>query len=80
MIHVHTYRVGVAACLRDGRWSQERSYLARQIKARNWRAVRLSLKGFRAEHEGCPHNVGSAWFSKSAAVRRAARMCGETQR
>jgi hypothetical protein len=80
MIEVDNYRVGIAACFRNGRWANERRYLARQIKVRNWRAVRLSLKGFRSEHDGCSHDVGTAWFSERAAIRRANRLCAEAQR
>lgn len=52
----------------------ERRYLTRQIRNRNWRAVRNSFNGYLAEHGGHPHNCGRGW-TKRAAERRAERLC-----
>ena len=55
---------------------RQSDYLRRQIKARNWRAVRNAFNGYLCEHDNHPHNAGRGW-TKRAAQRRAARLCAE---
>lgn len=49
-------------------------YLRRQVRARNWRAVRNYFNGYLAEHQHGGHNAGRGW-TKRAAERRVARIC-----
>ena len=61
------------------KWRTERRYLALQVKARDWRAVRNNFNGYLCEHDGHPHNCGRGW-TKRAAIRRADRLCAEVDR
>lgn len=71
----HVYPVGLLADIKRKRVRHAlRGYLWRQIKARNWRAVRNYFNGYLCEHDGHPHNCGSGW-TKRAAIRRADRLC-----
>ena len=71
---VWVYPVGWLAAWKRKKLRSEWRYMARQVRARNWRAVRNTLNGYLCEHDGHPHNCGSGW-TKRAAVRRADRIC-----
>lgn len=80
---VHVYPVGILAHFRQaglrGGLRRSRRYLLRQIKARNWRAVRNHFNGYLAEHEHGGHNAGRGW-TQDAALRRVERICQEAGR
>jgi len=68
------YPVGWLEAVKHRKVRREWRYMVRQIKARNWRAVRNTFNGYLCEHDGHPHNCGRGW-TKRAAVRRAERLC-----
>lgn len=73
--HISTYPVGVLQMLLGRRPAKSTfGYIAYQIKARNWRAVRNSFNGYLAEWHYPPegmivHRAGKGW-TRRAAIRR----------
>ena len=75
----NVYPVGILDMLRQKNgWRKSRRYLAYQIKAGNWRAVRNHFNGYLAEHAHGGHNAGRGW-TKRAALRRVERLCAEAR-
>lgn len=68
------YSVGWLAAWQGHDLRRQWRYTVRQVKCRNWRAVRNTFNGYLAEHDGHPHNCGKGW-TKRAAVRRVVRLC-----
>lgn len=73
------YPVGLFADWKHCRLRWALRYMARQVRWRNWRALRTYFSGFLAEHEGHPHDAGKGW-TRRAATRRAQRLCEEAAR
>ena len=81
----HVYPVGLFRDVQAARlfgWRRLRGglrYLRRQVKAREWRAVRNYFNGYLSEHGDCFHNAGWGWTEHSA-MRRAWRIHTEAKK
>lgn len=79
MSETDVYPVGLLLDFKRGRLRYGlRRYLMRQVRDRNWRAVRNYFNGYLAEHRHGGHNAGRGW-TKRAAIRRVERICKDAR-
>lgn len=71
MIREETYRAGWRSTP-SRRYSLR--YMREQARRGNFRAVRLHLYGWRAEHPDCQHNAGKG-HTERGALRAVGRLC-----
>lgn len=79
---IDVYPVGVLAGIKQRRFRQTLRYVARQVRARNWRAVRNSFNGYLAEvsYSDIRHTRCGRGWTKRAALSSLGRRLGEDNR